>query len=53
MLTLGRTGRIDRLSDELCKSDDFEAAKERMASFMAGGFHELCGKRKNGSDAAS
>ncbi len=53
MLTLGRTGRIDRLSDELCKSDDFEAAKERMASFMAGGFHELCKKRKNGSDAAS
>ena len=53
MLTLGRTGRIDRLSDGLCKSDDFEAAKERMASFMAGGFHELCKKRKNGSDAAS
>lgn len=45
MLTLGRTGRIDRLSGGLCKSDDFEAVKERMASFMAAGFLELCGKR--------
>ena len=46
MLTLGRTGRIDRLSDGLCKSDDFESVKERMASFMAGGFHELFKKSK-------
>lgn len=41
MLTLGRTGRIDRLSGGLCKSDDFAAVKERMASFMAAGFLEL------------
>lgn len=47
MLTLGRTGRIDRLSEGLCKSDDFEAVKARMASFMASGFHELCRKSKN------
>lgn len=46
MLTLGRTGRIDRLSEGLCKSDDFEAVKERMATFMAGGFHELYEKQK-------
>lgn len=45
MLTLGRTGRIDRLSGGLCKSDDFEAIKERMASFMAAGFLELRRKR--------
>ena len=50
MLTLGRTGRIDRLSDGLCKSDDFEAIKERMARFMAAGFHELCGSSKAQSD---
>lgn len=38
MLTLGRTGRIDNLSGGLCKSDDFEAIRERMARFMAAGF---------------
>lgn len=46
MLTLARTGRIDTLSGGLCKSDDFEAVKERMASFMAAGFMELYNKRK-------
>ena len=41
MTTLGRTGRIDRLSGGLCKSDDFEAVKLRMAKFMAAGFLAL------------
>ena len=44
MLTLVRTGRIDRLSGGLCKSDDFDAIKRRMARFMAAGFLEICGK---------
>ena len=38
MNTLARTGRIDRLSGGLCKSDDFMAVKRRMARFMAAGF---------------
>lgn len=38
---LGRTGRIDRLSSGLCHSDDFPAAKKRMAKFMAAGFLAL------------
>jgi AcrR family transcriptional regulator len=42
MLTLARTGRIDMLSNGLCKSEDFEAVKERMATFMAAGFHAIC-----------
>ena len=42
LLTLARTGRIDRLSGDLCDSDDFEAVKARMASFMAAGFKQLC-----------
>ena len=42
MLTLARTGRIDKLSGGLCKSDDFEAVKERMATFMAAGIREIC-----------
>jgi AcrR family transcriptional regulator len=41
-LTLARTGRIDQLSGGLCRSDDFEAVKARMASFMAGGFIACC-----------
>lgn len=45
MLTLGRTGRIDRLSGGLCESDDFVAVKERMATFMAAGFQAICDKR--------
>lgn len=45
MLTLARSGRLDRLSNGLCSSDDFEAAKDRMAAFMAGGFAELCRSR--------
>jgi AcrR family transcriptional regulator len=46
MLTLARTGRIDKLSGGLCKSDDYEAVKDRMASFMAAGFLETCKRRK-------
>ena len=42
MLTLARTGRIDKLSAGLCKSDDFVAVKDRMASFMAAGFLSMC-----------
>jgi len=42
MLTLARTGRIDKLSQGLCKSDDFAEVKARMASFMAAGFLEMC-----------
>lgn len=46
MLTLARTGRIDKLSDGLCKSDDFPAVKKRMATFMAAGFLAVCKQRK-------
>jgi AcrR family transcriptional regulator len=44
MLTLARTGRIDKLSHGLCKSDDYAAVKDRMASFMAAGFVAICDK---------
>jgi AcrR family transcriptional regulator len=42
MLSLARTGRIDRLSDGLCSSEDFPAIKARMADFMAAGFRAIC-----------
>ena len=44
MNTLARTGRIDRLSGGLCRSDDFMAVKQRMARFMAAGFLALSRK---------
>ena len=46
MLTLARTGRIDKLSDGLCRSDDFVAVKKRMATFMAAGFRAVCAARQ-------
>lgn len=46
MLTLARTGRIDKLSGGLCKSDDFRAVKQRMATFMAAGFRAVCKQQK-------
>nr|WP_299849686.1 TetR/AcrR family transcriptional regulator [Sphingomonas bacterium] len=42
MLTLARTGRIDKLSGGLCKSEDFTTAKEHMAPFMAAGLLAIC-----------
>jgi len=46
MLTLARTGRIDKLSAGRCRSEDFAAVKRRMASFMAAGFLAICQPRK-------
>jgi AcrR family transcriptional regulator len=45
MLTLARTGRIDKLSGGVCKSENFVEVKERMASFMAAGFRAICRQR--------
>ena len=44
MLTLARTGRIDKLSGGISRSDDFVSVKEYMATFMAGGFLAICGR---------
>lgn len=44
-LSLARTGRIDHLSGGLCRSDDFDAIKARMATFMANGFIGMCESR--------
>ena len=52
-LTLARTGRIDKLSGGLCQSEDLEAAKARMATFMAGGFIALCESRAAERKAAA
>jgi hypothetical protein len=49
MNTLARTGRIDRLSGGLCHSDDFEAVKQRLATFMAAGFLAIRDQRAKGA----
>ena len=42
MLTLARTGRIDKLSGGASRSDDFISVKRHMAPFMAAGFLAIC-----------
>ncbi|MDY6946045.1 MAG: TetR/AcrR family transcriptional regulator [Pseudomonadota bacterium] len=46
-LILSRTGRIDRLSGNLCASDDFEAVRDRFVTFMAAGFEALYKRSKS------
>lgn len=41
-LTFAQTGRIDLLSNGLCKSSDFAAASARMARYIAAGFRAVC-----------
>lgn len=45
MLTLSESGRIDRLSEGLCRSDDMAAAQARMVPFAAAGFRAACAPR--------
>jgi AcrR family transcriptional regulator len=41
-LALSRTGRIDRLSGGLCKSDDLGAIEPRLIDYCAAGFRGVC-----------
>lgn len=41
-LTLGETGRLDRLSNGLCRSGDLETAGDYMVRFAAAGFRACC-----------
>lgn len=52
IMTLARTGRIDALSNGLCKSEDFAAIKARMARFLAFGFEGICRDRAAAREAA-
>lgn len=42
MLTISETGRLDRLSGGLCRSDDMERAEAHMVAFAAAGFRAAC-----------
>lgn len=41
-LTLSETGRIDRLSKNLCHASDLEAIEPRMVQYCAAGFRKVC-----------
>ncbi|MGK6320374.1 TetR/AcrR family transcriptional regulator [Sphingomonas sp. DT-204] len=45
-LTLAQTGRIDRLSSGLCRSDDMAAIRQRIIPLFAGGFERLRAERR-------
>jgi AcrR family transcriptional regulator len=42
-LTMGETGRIDRLSGGLCRSGDLDTARRLMVRYAASGFRAVCG----------
>ena len=41
-LTLGDTARVDRLSNDLCRSSDIDAIAPRMVQYCAAGFLAVC-----------
>lgn len=45
MLTLSETGRIDQLSDGLCRSTDLEAVRARLFAWCAAGLEEIVRRR--------
>lgn len=40
--TFAETGRIDRLSQGICRSSDLDTIQQKMVPFLAGGFRALC-----------
>jgi AcrR family transcriptional regulator len=48
-LTLAATGRVERLSGGLCRSDDYQAVQGRLPRFIAAGFRQLYADRQRGA----
>ena len=42
-LTFAQTGRLDKLSNGKCRSDDFKTAYGNMIPFISAGFNKVCG----------
>jgi hypothetical protein len=45
MLAVSETGRIDQLSDGLCRSDDMAAVRSRLYAYCAAGLQEVVARR--------
>ena len=43
-LALSRTGRLDRLSSGVCRSDDLASIEPRLVDYCAAGFRSICGR---------
>jgi AcrR family transcriptional regulator len=50
-LTFAETGRLDKLSGRLCRSNDLDSVRVRFAPFMAAGFAALARRRPGGAPA--
>jgi AcrR family transcriptional regulator len=46
-LALSRTGRLDRVSGGLCRSDDLASIEPRMVEYCAAGFRSVCVPKVN------
>ena len=46
MLALSETGRIDQLSDGLCRSTDLAAVRARLFDYCAAGFEAIVGRNR-------
>ena len=44
-LTFAETGRIDKLSGGVCRSNDLDSVHERLVPFCAAGFRALCARK--------
>lgn len=47
MLALSETGRIDQLSDGLCRSSDLEAVRARLYAYCAAGFEAVTARARS------
>jgi AcrR family transcriptional regulator len=45
-LTFAETGRIDNLSQGVCRSSDLESVHERLVPFISAGFRAVCSPRR-------
>jgi AcrR family transcriptional regulator len=45
-LTFAETGRIDKLSGGVCRSNDLDAVHERLVPFCAAGFRAVCVRKR-------
>lgn len=52
VLSFAETGRIDKLSGGLCKSDDLEAAYKRMVPFFVDGFEAMAKRERSMTNSA-
>ncbi len=51
VMVMARNGRVERLSNGLCQSDDIDAILKEMVPFLTGGFHALASGNERSAKA--